>query len=116
MKFYRYEAHVFAELDTFGDFVSPKYPIPKIVLYEYNLHKETPKGYWIGYGHPDNGYIRGVSRWVSKSSKRRYAYPTKKEALINFIKRTERRVRILKAGLDQSEFALMEAKQIKIDE
>lgn len=109
MKFYRYEARVYAELDRDGEFVSPQIPNPKIELMEFNLHKETPKGYWIGYGHPDNG-LQSYDRWVSKTSLKRYAYPTKEEALNNYILRTEKRIKILKSHLEICEYALIKAK------
>jgi len=70
-------------------------PNPKIVLEEMNLLKETPKGFWIGYGHTDVGSIRSQGRWVSKTSTKRYAYLTKEEAMENFIKRTQKRINIL---------------------
>lgn len=94
-KFYRYESVQYATLNRDGDFVAPKFPDPHIELREFNLHKETPKGYWIGYGSVLPNTLSSFSRWISKTSLRRYAYPTKKEALINFIKRNEKRIRIL---------------------
>lgn len=112
MKFYRYEARVYAELDIDGDFVSPTLRIPKMVLTTLNLHKETPKGYWIGYGHPDNG-LQGHSTWVSKTAVKRYAYPTKEEAMTNYIKRTERRIKILKSQLSECEYGLITAKRMQ---
>jgi len=114
MKFYRYDARVYAEIDHDGEFCSPSIRIPKIELTTLNLHKETPKGYWIGYGHPDNGY-QSHSRWVSKTAKKRYAYPTKEEALTNYIKRTEKRIKILKSQLSECEFGLNRAKSINIE-
>jgi len=111
MKFYRYEAVVYAVHDHDGELVSPRIRIPEMVLHTYNLHKETPKGYWIGYGHPDNG-LQSHSRWVSKTAKKRYAYPTKGEALNNYIKRTEKRIKILKGQLEECEHGLMKAKAI----
>lgn len=112
MIFYRYEAVVYAELDHDGEFISPRIRSPRIVLTKYNLHKETPKGYWIGWGHPDNG-LQSHSRWVSKTAKKRHAYPTKEEALTNYIKRTERRIGILKSQLQECEFGLTKAKNIQ---
>ena len=113
MEFYRYEAHEYAALDYDGEFTSSLFSNPKLSLYTYNLHKETPKGYWIGYGHPDNGYSQGDSRWVSKTAKKRYAYPTKEEALINFIKRTERRVEILSRQINVCKITLKYAEAFK---
>ena len=104
MKFYRYEAKQYAVLDMDGEYVTPTHPNPKLELTEFVLKRETPKGYWIGYEHWDLG-----QRWVSKTAKKRYAYPTKEEALTNYIKRTERRVSILKRQLLVSEIALRDA-------
>jgi hypothetical protein len=62
---------------------------------EFDLLKETPKGYWINIG--DKNWP--ISKWVPKKSKKRFAYPTEKEALVNFIKRTEKREKYLKRDL-----------------
>ncbi len=87
MKFYRYrtvrsETNVFIDLDI------------------YNLHKETPKGYWIGYGSLLEGQLRSNSIWIPKVSRKRFAYPTKEEALHNYIKRCEKRTAILRTQLN----------------
>jgi len=81
MKFYRYRAEQPASLDIDGDFVVPLFCNPKIVLEEYDVVKETPKGYWIGWG--DRKY-----KFVLKTSKKKYAYPTKEGAMVNYLKRT----------------------------
>lgn len=96
MKFYRYETREYASLDMDGEYEPSPYPNPKLEVTEFSLHRETPKGYWIGYGDYVRKHLRGSSHWVSKTSKKRYAYPTKTEALVNYIKRTERRVKIMK--------------------
>lgn len=96
MKFYRYEAYQQGE----------HFPNTMLRLVEFNLHKETPKGYWIGYGHNEPGQLRSDSRWVSKNGRKRYAYPTKEEAMNNFILRKQREIKILKARLMYSEDAL----------
>lgn len=100
--FYRYECYfgqpirnIFTKelqyLDS--DFVCSQLP----------LIKETPKGYWIYEHQPlsdaemnffkDEAAItcgyQPSKKWVSKTGKKRYAYPTKPEALVNFIKRKE---------------------------
>jgi hypothetical protein len=63
----------------------------KVFLNEFYLKKETAKGYWIS-DYP--------SRWVSKTSRKRFAYPSKEEAQINLIMRTKRRIRILTHQLE----------------
>ena len=105
MIFYRYEAEQFSNLSGDDEFLSLFSLHLKLTLKTYNLHKETSKGYWIGYGHPYNG-LQSHSRWVSKTSKKRYAYPTKEMALINYIKRTKRRISILKHQIKSSEDGL----------
>ena len=105
MKFYRYEIKQYSNYgyDIDGDYVpSSLPPTTKLELEEYNLIKETEKGYWIGY--------TWFKKWVSKTSKKRFAYPTKEEALTNFIKRTERRINYLENDLDACKIGLELAK------
>lgn len=109
MKFYRYDIWNFAEHDHDGELISPKFPNPKVIPSEYNLHKETPKGYWIGYGELGEGKLRSQSRWVSKTSKKRYAYPTKEEALKSFIFRQKYAIKILEYQILNRKFALSDA-------
>ena len=113
MKFYRYEAHEYAVLDYDGEYVSSPFPNPKLEVMEYELIKETPKGYWIGLRLNSWSETVHWKKWIPKSSKKRYAYPTKEEALTNYIKRTERRVSILKHQLRVSEISLRDAKATK---
>ena len=105
-EFYRYEAITYAVMGGDGDYKAPTIPDPVIRLNTFYLVKETTKGYWINYSF---GSLNGKPVWVSKTSKKRYAYPTKSEALNNFIKRTERRVSILQAHLNTCQAALYKA-------
>lgn len=105
-KFYRYEAVQYASIGIDDEYRASTIPNPKLECYEYNLFKETEKGYWIGYGNFIPDKLRSNAHWVSKTAKKRYAYPTKKEALIGYIKRTERRIGILKFQLDSCISAL----------
>ena len=110
--FFRYEAVQYASID-YGDGGYIKdlpFQYIKLELKEYNLWKETPKGYWIGYGMPDK--LNDGGRWVSKTAKKRFAYPTKKEAIVNFIKRTEKRVNILSNQIISCKSSLAIAKYI----
>ena len=113
MEFYRYDIHNYATLDMDGDFVSPLFPNPKVELTVLNLHKETPKGYWIGYGSLNDGSLRSQSRWVSKTSKKRYAHPTKEEALKSFIFRQKYAIKCLEDQLLNRKFALDIAKKMQ---
>lgn len=97
MEFYRFTWHETASIDFDGEYVTPVFPNPKIILNKYRLIRETDKGYWIGLDGFSESFWK---KWVSKSSKKRFAYPTKKEALINFRKRNEHRAKILQRQLD----------------
>lgn len=105
MKFYRYEIIQYASGGQDDYYSKPLFPDIRLRLIEMELHKETPKGYWIGYGEPGRGYA-SASQWVSKTSKKRYAYPTKEEAMHNFKCRTERRLKILQAQVDKCKTGL----------
>jgi len=76
----------------------------------YHSIKETPRGYWI----TDYTYID--KHWISKTSRKRFAYPTKKEAITNFVKRTEKRIKILQQTINDCNVALAQAKLTNIDE
>lgn len=109
MIFYRYEAREYADIDRDGEFVSPTIPNPKLELSKYRLIHETSKGYWIGL----EGFHSDVwKKWVSKTSRKRFAYPSKEEALAAYIKRTEKRVKILKRQIWSSEISLGFAKSL----
>jgi hypothetical protein len=100
MNFYRYDEIIY----------DAPYREIKLTMTIFSLVKETKKGYWIKES------LFGMShgkRWVSKTSVKRYAYPTKEEALQSFIKRKERQIRILTSRLNVAQDALKEAKKEK---
>lgn len=113
MKFYRYETVQYAEHDFDGDYMRPSFPNPTLECREYVLIKETPKGYWIGFYSYKPSYDNWKyiwKKWVSKTSKKRFAYPSREEALNNYIKRTERRIKILEWDLEICKRGLEKAK------
>lgn len=105
MKFYRYQIREYAVHDYDGELVASKEANPKVELEEFVMIRETAKGYWIAvdFLYKD---MKQLQKWVSKTSKRRYAYPTKEEAMQNFITRTKRRAQILQHQLDSCKIAL----------
>jgi hypothetical protein len=116
MKYYRYEIVEYAVTDIDGEYISSPYPNPKLEVKEYETIKETPKGYWISY-HPYKDLSNWKyywKKWVSKTSKKKFAYPTKEDALVNFIKRTERRIEILDRQLQTCKISLNLAKNRKV--
>ena len=78
-------------------------------LVSFRTVKETSKGYWI-----TASCLGNKNKFVLKESKKRYAYPTKEEALENFIKRTENCVQYAKDNLKHAELFLKTAKEFKI--
>ena len=74
----------------------------KIYLEDYKMLRETPCGYWID----TSGYGKSYETWVSKTSKKRFAYPTKHEALLNLKYRKQRQIKLLKVNLSRAEAAL----------
>lgn len=72
MIFYRYELIHYATIDQeyYGRPI-PKSPVLRYI--ELNLHKETPKGYWIGYGTLN--VLHSYSKWVSKNIKKTICIP-----------------------------------------
>lgn len=106
MIFYRYILVQYVTKDSDGEYIESKHPSPTLTLIEYNLISETPKGYWIGsFGYKE--------KWIPKISRKRFAYPTKKEALHNFVKRTEKRIKILDFQLSSCIIGLSLAKSKK---
>lgn len=100
-KFYRiyaqsYSTIVDAEREVFG--VSPLYLEESI----YEVVKLTPKGVWLNFGEwrlPKNIFVLNGSR-------KKFAYPTREEALEGFIQKKKRHVSILAAQHDDAKAAL----------
>ena len=109
-KFYRYEYHNTAVIDIDGEFTSPKFPNAQILLTEYDLIKETPKGFWIGWKRPSPMKFK----WVSKQGKNHYASLSKEQALVDLEKRTSYRKKILEFELATVNRILNEIKNYKI--
>ncbi len=69
---------------------------PRIEEEKIPLIKATPKGHWIGHDDYDK-------RWVSFTSRKRYAYPTKDEAWHSFKCRKKIQLQIYKDKTEQLE-------------
>lgn len=113
MNFYRYTYVEYVGIDDYGDYFSQTSPKLIIVLSTYSLHKETKMGYWITYGNMPSLNPRGA-RWIPKVSKSRFVYPTKEEAMVNFIARTKRRAHILEWQMKCCKTAISLAKTMKL--
>ena len=95
MKLYRYDRITATKINA------------SIRLCIFDVIHETKSGFWI--------MCYGEKKWVSNNAKKRYAYPTKQEALHNFKKRTERAILILSSMLDSSRLFLKAAENTEID-
>ena len=65
-----------------------------VEVVRYTVARETPKGVWLDYSSG------GSAGWVSKTAKKRRAYPTQEEAVASFIARKLAQRRILCSRLD----------------
>jgi hypothetical protein len=106
MKFYRYQENIQAAggFNENGDWYRSGYSDVTLSIVEFILVKETPKGHWIQRIY-ETGF-NGEIRWISKTSRKRYAYPTLEEALNSFIIRKKAQVNILKEQLTNAKKAL----------
>lgn len=73
-------------------------------LYEHRVLKTTPCGAWIDHF--------GARRFVKSDARKRFACPTKEEAMVSFIARKRRQAAILRGQLDGVEEALRKAKEM----
>lgn len=92
----------------------------KIYCQTYYVWKETPCGYWIDIfrnnltGHEPSW--KNGQRWVSKTGKKRFAYPTKEQAAVAFRLRKKKYLRILKQRVKETELILTYFKDSSIDD
>jgi hypothetical protein len=72
--------------------------------------KETPQGYWVVPSWciplPSEDGCKEHRRWVSKDSRKRYCYPSDREAWVSFQARQARRLGILREQLKEAEAAV----------
>lgn len=87
MKFYRFQDGFYYDNAT-----------ATVDRIEFDLVRETPCGYWI---QSLRGW--GEERWVSKTARKRYAYPSEKEALTSYIQRKRRQIGLLAHQLQASD-------------
>jgi len=78
----------------------------RIQLYyeKFLILKETPCGGWIDY--------YGTRKFVNLEYRKKFAARTKEEALIGFIARKNRQVKILSAQLNRAKYALSQGEAV----
>jgi hypothetical protein len=76
-----------------------EYPVGQgrvyVSIHEYRVTRETPKGVWL-----DNG------RFVLRDARKRWACPTRDEAVESFLARKRRQLRLLNSTVSQVEQAV----------
>lgn len=88
----------------------------EVDMYQYPVVKETPKGVWVNVRYsyyPGMEFSRYDCKWVSNTTRKRFAYPTPEEALSSFKYRKQRQISILKVQLRNAERAYAIADGIK---
>lgn len=120
MKMFRVVARTINEFGFQGELYFTDF---QLKYEEYPVIRETPKGYWIEIdrkhiSHMDYEEEQTISieKWVSKTSLKRYAYPTKEEALQNYIARKNRQINILNRQLKDAKDCLDLARKGKVEE
>lgn len=110
---YRYDGHAFSHggCDINGDYIH-SHSSYKVLLHEYDIIKETPKGFWIDYY---SNYSHGNKKFVRKEGIKKYASQTKEGAKKDFIARRNKQISILESRLERSKLELEIAKKMQID-
>ena len=75
----------------------------EVCLKIYVLTKETPAGHWIQSASCIGTQSDLKRRWVSKTSLKRFAYPTKKQALESYMYRKRMQILIYSRRLKVAE-------------
>ena len=97
-RWYRYEIVRYSNgVDEFDDPL-PGYSVA-VELRDFIVLRHTLNGVWIETWS-------GGKRFVLKRARKRYACPTKKEALDSFIARQQRRISILQSQLKESRIGI----------
>lgn len=74
------------------------YSIPRIEIEEWLIEKDTLKGFWI-----TNGI---VTRWMSKTSRNRFARESVDDSILDLKRRMSRRIFIQKSAVQRLELLL----------
>lgn len=93
---YRYEDHRYASLTEWDEISSVSVQVDEQT---YKVAKVTPKGVWLSIGFGDR-------RFVLLDARKRFAHPTKEEALQSLKARKEAQMRILRTRLGYAERAV----------
>jgi hypothetical protein len=92
--YYRYEERRWSQGEGFR-------PRLEVALVEFDVVKRTPRGVWVVY--------RGMTigrRFVLDGARRRYACPTKEEAMESFVARKRKQAKIYETRLGDTRAVL----------
>lgn len=89
---YRYEDRRYASLDEWDDVYSVRVALE---MSTFTVQKVTPKGVWL-----TNRWM--APRFVLMEARKRFAHPTKEEALTSIKARKERQIGILSKQLENA--------------
>lgn len=105
---YRYDNWIEAQggIDAIGEWVRTGPGHVRLKLSEFPVVSHTPKGVWLSWGFIDENGQYTKDRWVSNTSRKKFAYPTKEQALESFIARKRRQVLISKVRMIAAQDAL----------
>ena len=119
MKYYRYSDPLLFEVNVYDS-------LNNLRLEEYEVIKETRCGKWIRFPDHDKylydplKYIEGKKfilekSWYKHTTNKRFAWPTKEEALISYIARKEKQIRLLENQLECTKVYLQIAKNTNVN-
>ena len=102
---YRYNDITYApSVNEWGD--SEGHGDTKVEESTYKVEKVTPKGVWIRQWWGVNSFSGSDKRFVLTDARKRYACPTKEDAMVSFLARKNRQLGILKAQTRRVEIAI----------
>lgn len=88
----------------------PLYPARvEVRVSKIPIIKRTKCGMWVGHGEWDK-------HWVRNNAVKKYAHPTKLEAIQSFIARKKRQIKIVGDQLNRAKMALAAAEQMEKEE
>jgi hypothetical protein len=85
----------------------------KVHLQEYRVVKETPKGVWLQQQSSFSKFGDSDRRFVLKDARKRFACPTKEQAMESFEARKKAQIRIYTARIKRAEKALLDLERFK---
>ena len=109
---YRYNGHAYSHggYDIDGEY-KHSYSSYKVLLREYGVIRETPKGFWI-----ESDDIMLEKKFVRKEGIKKYAAQTKEEALKDFIARRKKQISIFESRLARAKCELEISQKMTVDE